>query len=591
MKRTFVETLVGQMIKNVPRMGGFVEDALKANPDLYDREPLGAQFRVLVLEPFSAAVNPKTAAKVPLLMKEPYVVVVDGTDESGLEKAEVAAWLREMVKWFDANARAPLRVFISGRSEGHVSPGSHSFAQIKAANIASYSPVDDIAHVVEKRLEAIPHDTGGLQGKSDIWYTTGQKRKVAEHAGTSFIFMDALLNFISEHGVDYRERLAKVVEISPGIDELYTQVLCASRSVPHLSAVLSTLALVAAPISIRVLSVILEIEPAEVVVVLSRLASIIEVPDDDAQPIKFHHRESLHGFLNAESRSKDFFASPVGHRRIYERFLEIVLPFGDHKHSPATQYASVHVAEHWERYWKVAAGASGADVAQEELDAFASLCRTPHSLCDSFNTVVSTFFLTRERFISLAGRELGCQTRSWFSTFLARLLEPKVQPMYTRVIVMLLQGIVQRLNSLDGRNELQERLKSGRPGLVGPSYERLIVELAAPIVWAHEDDTTLESATDWILPVFSFVFWPRYLADLMQRNDVNTPEYMRALQRPAAPGHGQVGGGGKYGMHWKAVHWVGDSDNEERSRVFHENVALALSTLQEKVRGRLLGVA
>jgi hypothetical protein len=111
------------------------------------------------------------------------------------------------------------------------------------------------------------------------------------------------------------------LKMNPGLDGLYAQTLERSEHIPHFLNVISTIALLYAPLPTSGIAEVLGIRTYEVVNVLVDLQAIIQVPGTDDMPVTLCHT-SLRDFLTIQSRSGRFFAHPRHHAHLYLRLIQ-----------------------------------------------------------------------------------------------------------------------------------------------------------------------------------------------------------------------------------------------------------------------------
>ncbi|KAJ2926796.1 hypothetical protein H1R20_g10313, partial [Candolleomyces eurysporus] len=326
-------TLAYQMASVIPRTEPFIREAAQANPALLAQDEGGISLRTrmqcLVYAPFKAVVRRKK--RVRALTRGPFLMVLDGLDECD-NKDEVQELIDGMLAFFNENPLIPLRVFITSRVEEHI----HSRLNVPAVrldNLVDHCSDDDIATFLRILFE------DGCKRNSVVrayvqqhgeWPTPKDRRKLVKHIGGSFIFASAVFKFIMAtntergHPVTPMDRLPLALEMNPGLDGLYAQTLSRSKHLPHFSDIISTIALLEAPLPISGIADLLGIYTYEVVNVLVNLQAIIQVPGTDNIPVTLCHT-SLRDFLTTQSRSGIFFARPSYQARLFLRCLECKL--------------------------------------------------------------------------------------------------------------------------------------------------------------------------------------------------------------------------------------------------------------------------
>ncbi|RXW14714.1 hypothetical protein EST38_g11138 [Candolleomyces aberdarensis] len=323
------------MAEVIPETDRFIRGAVQRKPALLS--PLGKgvslqnQMRCLVFEPFKALVQRKKAVRA--LTQGPFLMVLDGLDECG-DKDEVQELIDGMLAFFNENPLIPLRVFITSRVEEHIQ-SRLSVPEVRLDNLVDHCSDDDIATFLDILFE------DGCRRHSVIrsyvrqhgqWPTQSDRRKLVKHIGGSFIFASAVFKFIMAVNTEANDprtpmdRLPLALEMNPGLDGLYAQTLARSQHLPRFSDIISTIALLSAPLSTSAIAELLGIHIYEVVNVLVNLQAIIQVPGTDDIPVTLCHT-SLRDFLTTQSRSGEFFAHPSHHVRLFLRFPECELKY------------------------------------------------------------------------------------------------------------------------------------------------------------------------------------------------------------------------------------------------------------------------
>ncbi|KAJ2924103.1 hypothetical protein H1R20_g12990, partial [Candolleomyces eurysporus] len=250
-------TLANQMASVIPQTEPFIREAVQANPALLapgeGGVSLRARMQCLVYAPFKAVVQRKK--RVRALTRGPFLMVLDGLDECN-NKDEVQELIDGMLAFFNENPLIPLRVFVTSRVEEHI----HSRLNVPAVrldNLVDHCSDDDIATFLKVlfddgcRRNAIVRAYVQQHGE---WPTPKDRRKLVRYIGGSFVFASAVFNFImamnteSSHPVAPMDRLPLALKMNPGLDGLYAQTLSRSKHLPHFSEIISTIALLDAPL-------------------------------------------------------------------------------------------------------------------------------------------------------------------------------------------------------------------------------------------------------------------------------------------------------------------------------------------------------
>ncbi|KAJ2930140.1 hypothetical protein H1R20_g6951, partial [Candolleomyces eurysporus] len=394
----------------IPETEPFIRDAVKTKPALLRQDEagvsLGSRMRYLVYAPFRAAVQRGTgvrtsaslgaaseetvqrATRIPALARGPFLIVLDGLDECD-NKDEVQELVDGMLAFFSDNPFIPLRVFIASRVEQHIQ--SHlNVPGVCLDNLVDHCSDDDIATFLDvlfkNEMKRNPVIRAYILEYGE-WPRPKQRRKLVQHIGGSFIFASTVFKFImgstagGSSSATPMDRLPLALKMNPGLDGLYAQTLARSQHLPHFSHIISTIALLEAPLPTSGIAELLGICTYKVVNVLVNLQAIIQVPGTDDIPVTLFHT-SLRDFLSSQRRSGRFFAHPREHVRLFLRCLQCELVHRQHgagsltnpsERKPAAAYALVYSVTHLNQGRSLFKSA--------ELHPAIQLCRETLELC------------------------------------------------------------------------------------------------------------------------------------------------------------------------------------------------------------------
>ncbi|KAJ2934817.1 hypothetical protein H1R20_g2229, partial [Candolleomyces eurysporus] len=326
-------TLASQLARVIPETAPFIREAVQTDPALVKPGEGGVslqtQMQRLVYAPFKAVVQREKTVRA--LTRGPFLIVLDGLDECD-DKEEVQELIDGMLVFFSDNPLIPLRVFITSRVEEHIR--SHlNVPGVRLDNLVDHCSDDDIATFLQILFDAGCRRNLVVQAYTQQhgeWPTQSDKRKLVEHIGGSFIFASAVFKFImganteGSHPTTPMDRLPLALKMNPGLDGLYAHTLSRSKNLPYFSDIISTIALLGAPLPTSGIAELLGIHTYEVVNVLVNLQAIIQVPGTDDIPVTLCHT-SLRDFLTTQDRSGGFFAHPSHHARLFIRCIEYEL--------------------------------------------------------------------------------------------------------------------------------------------------------------------------------------------------------------------------------------------------------------------------
>jgi hypothetical protein len=208
----------------------------------------------------------------------------------------------------------PLRFLFTSRVEEHIRKRFTVSAALAVTNCLALHDFDagnDLRTFYRSRFSTIYEENRRLMRNIALpWPSESDLDKLVSRSDGSFIFAFTLINFVND-GSDLPHRKLRVgLESHAGLDPLYSQVLQTAPHSPHFGQILETIVTVKTPLSIMDLGCLFQIEAGDVVHALQGVQSILNVPEDDEQPIQLFHT-SLQDFLTTEARSKDFFVNPA----------------------------------------------------------------------------------------------------------------------------------------------------------------------------------------------------------------------------------------------------------------------------------------
>lgn len=294
-------TLASQMAEAFPDTIPFIVDALKKSLSLQGAS-IETQFERLLYNPALAALGGHS--------KRPILILIDGFDECE-DRDEVEDFIDHMLSMFERHPDLPLRFFISSRIEEHIREHIE-VDQVHVVNLRDHHSDKDIRTLVRHTFNVAASRNRVIRSYGK-WPSEGEIDALIRHARGSFIFIRTLLNFIL--GVESRrddrrtpmDRFKLALEMDPGLDELYTEILQDALPIPHSINVFLTLATLREPLSISDIAKLLDIRAFDVANVLVPLQSIVHVPGDDETRVTLFHT-SLREFIRNPDRSQSIFS-------------------------------------------------------------------------------------------------------------------------------------------------------------------------------------------------------------------------------------------------------------------------------------------
>ncbi|RXW22630.1 hypothetical protein EST38_g3226 [Candolleomyces aberdarensis] len=387
----FATTLACQLAAAIPEAAPFIEEAVKAEPDLLGSSVV-SQLRRLVYEPFKAAAKRGRLLKT-FLLKGPFLIVIDGLDECE-DRRDVEGFIDDMLEFFKKNPLVPLRFFITSRIEQHIQARLKN-DQVRLENLANHCSRHDIDTFLSTCFEDEKSRNPVIKAYTDIhgeWPMRADKDQLVIHIGGSFIFACSLFKYIVDP-TNYQstpmERLPHTLKMNPGLDTLYAQTLARSQHLPHFPEIISTLALLFEPLPIVGIAELLGIESLEVIRVLVNLQAIIHIPGTDELPVTLCHT-SLRDFLTAESRSGCFFASPYHLHLSYRCYIM-------NSQTAGASYGIGRWKEHLEQFARLPPSVQGLfPCFPETLDALYAHILSKSQDLPHFPTIISTIAILFE---------------------------------------------------------------------------------------------------------------------------------------------------------------------------------------------------
>ena len=280
---------------------------------------LETRMRRLVYEPFKCYASSQVSASSPTTLK-PYLIVIDGLDEC-TDHDQAEEFMVGLLSFFEDNPTIPLRFLIASRVEEHIYRHLQG-ESVSLENLSDQGSEEDIKLFL-RTFFTKEAKTNRVIRSYGQWPSDEDLRKLVEHVDGSFIFASTFAKYILGHidedvrlegsavgriqprgdGLTPIERLRLALNIDPGLDGLYSQILSRSQHLdlfPHILLAINTLAL-----SIKDLARNLACPPHQVTEVLVNLQAIIQVPGNDDSYIRFFH-SSLRDFLEDSGRSREF---------------------------------------------------------------------------------------------------------------------------------------------------------------------------------------------------------------------------------------------------------------------------------------------
>ncbi|KAF5331930.1 hypothetical protein D9611_008935 [Ephemerocybe angulata] len=462
----FAATLASQISGVIPSTSRFIEASVKTHTGLLSpNTSTTAQLQRLVYDPIKAVKWDLMGANA---LRGAYLIVIDGLDECD-DHDEISSIMDQMLKFFRENPRVPLRILITSRVQEHIRTRLNP-TQVHLFNLIDHTSLDDISAAFRATFTLAAKYSRVIQAYGE-WPSEADLRKLAEHAGCSFIFMSAIAKFIldpSDHdGLTPMDRLPLAInDLNPGLDGLYNHTLAQAEHLSHFSDIIWTIALTKRPLSIDELAALLDIRTFEVIEVLVKLHSILQVPGDDNTPVTLCH-SSLHDFLTTESRSGRFHASQEYNKHVAYQCMRLLgtdggsnspitcqslvtgcgFGWGQHDHHRSWKSVKVYALQNWNIHWQAFVKfADPQDCLQHHTSSLITHLRQTHSpycelvlaayilmdpeLLKDADVIVNSEFIIASDYVRVRPGTVR--------DALMELLQEKVPPTYTKVILQAL---------------------------------------------------------------------------------------------------------------------------------------------------------
>ncbi|PGH05022.1 hypothetical protein AJ79_06909 [Helicocarpus griseus UAMH5409] len=306
---TFFTSIAVQLASKASVLRGHICEAIGESKDIA-RQALQDQWRQLILQPLS-----RLEADFPY---KPLTIVVDALDE-----CEGDNDVRSIVQLFSEarSLRIPLRILMTSRPEVSVRHGFHNISaehrNLILHNIMPSIVDNDIAIYLKHTLENIRQE----HGLAADWPGERAIRHLVEKAGGLFIWAATACRFINKGKSFATKRLSLILEGEISATEpekqlntVYLKVLQDSagdydeqeKEEWHrlLTAILGAIVVVYSPLSDSALARLLHVSRYDVKRTLNGLYSILNIPEDESQPIRLHH-PSFRDFLLDRERCGD----------------------------------------------------------------------------------------------------------------------------------------------------------------------------------------------------------------------------------------------------------------------------------------------
>ncbi|KAK7036637.1 hypothetical protein VNI00_011570 [Paramarasmius palmivorus] len=294
-------------------VGPLILDAIESNPNVF-KTPPKTQFRKLILEPFS---------KVKWFQRRKLanLLVIDGLDEC-VDRPSQKTLLEIIDLSITFRTPIPLIFLLCSRPEPQI---RHAIASAGFASCLEHIEIPETTVRFTGELSESDSDIQKyfsenfanlrdkyrrvLRDEGETWPGHANMKDLVERASGQFIFAVTVINYIDTLDERPQDRLKTILDRKPGeaqgspypaLDMLYRQILSTCRNWDKVSLILRLLVTPHAGVvdgslhrvlwnSSANIAGFLKVKPGDVEILLSRLHSVIQVPEDAESNIRILH--------------------------------------------------------------------------------------------------------------------------------------------------------------------------------------------------------------------------------------------------------------------------------------------------------------
>jgi len=308
--RMFFTTIAAQLANSLPVLWTFISDAIDNNPDIF-KQGLREQWNQLLFNPLKNA--PTQSIQL--------VVVIDALDEcDSMRDIQLILQLLEEAKDL---ATVQIKIFLTSRPEIPIFDGfrqlsGEAYQDFILHNISLDTVNADISTFFRQKLSPLK----AKHGLGTPWPDELIIEQLVERAAGLFIYAATTLRFIQD-GIDGpEEQLALILSATKSsllateqLDGIYTTLLPHSvlgkrgsqeceQLVERFRHVVGSIVVMFNTMSARNLAQLLQIPFKRVYGTLDSLRSVLDVPQNENQPVRLFHL-SFRDFLQNSQRCSD----------------------------------------------------------------------------------------------------------------------------------------------------------------------------------------------------------------------------------------------------------------------------------------------
>ncbi|KAH7097991.1 hypothetical protein BKA62DRAFT_759598 [Auriculariales sp. MPI-PUGE-AT-0066] len=401
-----IHTLAFELARVHPTARASILQAFERDPRIHELN-IDIQVDQLLLQPLQAIASADSEAST--------VIVLDALDECDNPEGLVGdGCLAKIIPVLNESASlGKIKLFLTSRPLHSICAGMQPFKDRLGREVKLHEipTTDDIRAYLKWNLGKI-HRPGGVPA---LWPSVEDLDALVQRAGSFFIYAATVVRHITQDQYTPDERLADILNAqntsvdndSPyaEVDRLYLEVLSLfigagkhAKLTERVRRILAAIVLGREPMSIQMMSDLLQIDLGAVRRIVAGIGAIWAVPSSDSDPIVLYH-ESFPDFIVDTVRCTDqrfIVISSIGHEYLSTRCLHILnqqlvrdichvpLPAGQElpnrasigdiedrlaQHvSPPLRYSSLHVLHHL-------AKVSVADCSEDIFDNLRMLCQ------------------------------------------------------------------------------------------------------------------------------------------------------------------------------------------------------------------------
>ena len=273
-----------------------------------------------------------------------FLIVIDALDECEDERS-IGILLRLLPQVRELSG-IRIRILVTSRLE---TPIQHGFKRIGESTHHGFILHDIPSATINRDIQVfLEHRFSGIAAEfyfPDNWPGARVLECMVEFAGGLFIWAETACKFVEEDMFLAEERLNILINCSSDavpepqrqLDRIYNTVLSASvpkncsqpeqeRIYDHLRLSLGAITTLFSTLPAAALSRMMDVPTKDLLRILSRLHSILDVSEDPARPLRLHH-DSFRNFLSDETRCLDsrlFVDKKETHARLVTGCIEVM---------------------------------------------------------------------------------------------------------------------------------------------------------------------------------------------------------------------------------------------------------------------------